>query len=135
MPPMDVVDWGRMAFLKDPGGAAIGLWQAGKHTGAGLVNEPGAFIWDEVLAPDTQAVVAFYGSVFGWTTEPMPIPGGGSYTMFKLGDAKLWLTLCSRIMRKTFSGSNTPNRRLAAPASHAGRIPPMSPSGLCRSDR
>ena len=39
--PMDVMTAGRMAFLADPQGAVFGLWQAGDHKGAQLVNEPG----------------------------------------------------------------------------------------------
>ena len=39
-PAMDVGDTGRLAFVTDPTGAAIGMWQAGTHRGAQLVNEP-----------------------------------------------------------------------------------------------
>jgi len=39
MAPMDVMDAGRVAVLADPGGAAIGHWQAGQHMGAQIVNE------------------------------------------------------------------------------------------------
>src|SRR5580693_7671048 len=42
MPAFDVMGAGRMAFVLDPGGAAIGLWQANQHIGATLVNEAGA---------------------------------------------------------------------------------------------
>src|SRR5436309_784021 len=38
--PMDVMDVGRMAVLADPTGAALGLWQPRRHTGAEVVNEP-----------------------------------------------------------------------------------------------
>lgn len=45
MPAMDVMDSGRMAFVADPTGAVFGLWEAGTHTGAQLVNEHGSFGW------------------------------------------------------------------------------------------
>jgi uncharacterized protein len=39
---------GRMAMVADPGGAAVGVWQADQHIGAGVVDEPGAMTWYEV---------------------------------------------------------------------------------------
>ena len=64
--PMDVFDSGRMAFLMDPTGAALGLWQARSHIGAGLVNTVGAMCWNELLTWDTAAARAFYTALFGW---------------------------------------------------------------------
>jgi hypothetical protein len=34
MAPFDVMDAGRMTFVRDTTGAAIGLWQANQHIGA-----------------------------------------------------------------------------------------------------
>jgi uncharacterized protein len=65
--PMDVMDIGRMAFLVDPAGAAIGIWQPKTFRGADLVNEPGSLCWNEVLTRDAAAGRAFYPAVFGWT--------------------------------------------------------------------
>jgi uncharacterized protein len=39
--PFDVLDAGRMAFASDPTGGVFGVWQAGRHKGAQLVNDPG----------------------------------------------------------------------------------------------
>jgi uncharacterized protein len=39
--PGDVGELGRMFIAADPSGAAFGVWQAGTHIGAGIVNEPG----------------------------------------------------------------------------------------------
>ena len=64
--PMDVFDSGRMAFLMDPTGAPLGLWQAREHIGAGLVNTVGAMCWNELLTWDTAAARAFYTALFGW---------------------------------------------------------------------
>lgn len=84
-PAIDIGDSGRMSVVKDLSGAAIGIWQAGTHKGAGLVNEPGSLIWNEVYAPDTEAIVTFYNKVFGWETGSTPFGGAGSYTTFKVG--------------------------------------------------
>ena len=64
--PMDVFDSGRMAFLMDPTGAALGLWQAREHIGAGIVNTVGAMCWNELNTTDVEAAKAFYSAVLGW---------------------------------------------------------------------
>jgi uncharacterized protein len=87
--PMDVLDYGRMAFLVDPTGAAIGLWQPGRNIGAGLVNEPGALSWNELETRDPEAAKAFYGAAFGWSFVDHEMEGMGTYTEWKLGDASI----------------------------------------------
>jgi predicted enzyme related to lactoylglutathione lyase len=83
MPPMDVMELGRMAIFADPMGAVFGIWQAGSFKGAELVNEPGAFSWNELLTTDVPASKAFYGAVFGWgaTTHG---DGPGAYTEWQI---------------------------------------------------
>lgn len=80
-PPMDVMDAGRMAVLADPSGAVICAWHAKEHIGAEVVNEHGALTWNELMTPDPAAVAAFYGAVFGWTAQTVPMEGG-DYTVF-----------------------------------------------------
>ena len=36
-----------------------GGWQAGRHTGAELVNAPGSWNWSDLKTHDTQAAKAF----------------------------------------------------------------------------
>ena len=81
MAPFDVMDAGRMAFVIDPAGAAVALWQANQHIGATLVNEPGAITWNE-LVTDDPGVVMFYQRVVGLSTSKVDM-GGGEYTMFE----------------------------------------------------
>ncbi len=64
--PMDVFDSGRMAFIMDPTGAALGLWQARNHIGAGIVNTVGAMCWNELLTRDAETAKAFYSALLGW---------------------------------------------------------------------
>lgn len=80
-PPMDVMDAGRMAVIADPAGAVIGMWQAGQHIGARIVNEHGALSWNELMSPAIATAPAFYGEVFGWTAQTAPMPAG-DYTVF-----------------------------------------------------
>jgi uncharacterized protein len=86
MPAMDVITSGRMAFVADPTGAAIGVWEPKDHTGAGLVNEDGALTWNELMTDDIAAAQAFYSAAFGWTAEVNDMPGGFQYTTYKVGD-------------------------------------------------
>jgi predicted enzyme related to lactoylglutathione lyase len=79
--PMDVMDAGRMAFVFHPAAGAVGIWQPARHTGAELVNEPGAFTWSQLHTRDREAAIAFYGKVFGWTAGDF-----GGMPMLSLGD-------------------------------------------------
>ena len=67
--PFDVMDSGRMAVLRDPGGAHVHLWQPGRHIGAGRVNETGCMVWNELATPDVAAAVEFYRELLGWEGE------------------------------------------------------------------
>ncbi|HEY5990428.1 MAG TPA: VOC family protein [Streptosporangiaceae bacterium] len=87
MQPFDVMDAGRMAFVLDPGGAAVALWQAGNHIGAGLVNEPGTLTWNELITTNPSAA-RFYQQVLGLTTATMDM-GTGEYTMFQVGGEQI----------------------------------------------
>jgi len=65
--PMSVLSFGAMAVLVDPTGAVFGLWEAGSHMGADVVNEPGTLTWNELMTRDAAAAQSFYGTVFGFT--------------------------------------------------------------------
>lgn len=84
-PPFDVMDAGRMAVIQDPQRAALALWQAKDHPGAGLVNEPGSLCWNEIATNDVAAARDFYTALFGWSAETQDM-GGTEYTMFSSGD-------------------------------------------------
>jgi predicted enzyme related to lactoylglutathione lyase len=86
--PFDVLDSGRMANIVDPTGAIFAVWQPKSHIGAEIVNEPGAFCWNELYTTDTKRAGDFYSKLFGWTREPMTMPTGQEYTIFKKGDAQ-----------------------------------------------
>ena len=83
MAPFDVMDAGRMAFVMDPSGAPVALWQANQHIGATLVNEPGTINWNELITTDPGAA-AFYQTMVGLTTSTMDM-GAGEYTLFEAG--------------------------------------------------
>ncbi|MDQ4125781.1 MAG: VOC family protein, partial [Actinomycetota bacterium] len=80
-PPFDVMDVGRMAVIQDPSKAALALWEAKAHPGAGIVGEPGALCWNELSTNDVDRAESFYTSLFGWTSEKQDM-GGFVYTVF-----------------------------------------------------
>jgi uncharacterized protein len=86
--PFDVMDVGRMSVLRDPTGAHFAVWEPRKHQGTGLVGEPGAHCWTELMTPDTKKAGNFYSSLFGWKRDEMKTtePRVQIYTVFKNGD-------------------------------------------------
>lgn len=89
MPPMDVMDVGRMAVIADTTGAVFSIWQPGAHVGAGVVNEPNAYSWNELLSADLDASKRFYGEVFGWEFDGMDMGPLGVYEVIKGGEGGL----------------------------------------------
>lgn len=85
--PMDVMDVGRMAVASDPAGAMFSIWQPKSHHGAGIVNEPGTFCWNELTTRQPVSEVAFYTAVFGW--EAVQSGGPMPYVEFHLHDTSV----------------------------------------------
>jgi predicted enzyme related to lactoylglutathione lyase len=82
--PFDAPGGGRVATVRDPAGAAVSLSRPGEHFGAELVNQDGAWTWNELVAPDLAAATAFYAELLGWAAAD--IPGAVARTSFTLGD-------------------------------------------------
>jgi predicted enzyme related to lactoylglutathione lyase len=82
--PFDVMEVGRMAVIADPTGASLCLWEPRAHIGATLVNTPGSMTWNDLVTPDPEPAVEFYGKLFGWTFEE--IPGAGGYRVIRNGE-------------------------------------------------
>lgn len=87
-PPFDVMDVGRMAVIQDPAKAALALWEAKTHPGAGIVGEPGALCWNELTSSDVDASRDFYTQMFGWTAEKQDM-GTFEYTVFSNSDRQV----------------------------------------------
>jgi predicted enzyme related to lactoylglutathione lyase len=82
--PFDVMDAGRMAVVADPEGAAFCVWQARRHRGARVVNEPGALNFNVLNTRDPAEAKRFYGAVFGWKT--LDLGSGEFWTLSAYGD-------------------------------------------------
>jgi predicted enzyme related to lactoylglutathione lyase len=76
MEPSDVADAGRTAIFVDSAGAAFRVWQARRHRGAAIVNEPGSLNFNNLHTRDVDGARDFYGAVFGW--ELLDPGGAGS---------------------------------------------------------
>jgi uncharacterized protein len=87
--PFDAMDAGRLSIMHDPTGAVVAMWQAKKHIGAQVINEPGAMCWNELATSNVDAAGKFYRATFGWTAEQMDMGPGGTYTIFKAGDERV----------------------------------------------
>lgn len=77
--PFDVMDFGRMAFAMDAGGAAFALWRW-LRPASYIRDEANTLCWNELLTKDTKGAEKFYTSLFPWTAK-----GGADYTEWHLG--------------------------------------------------
>ena len=81
---MDVMTFGRMAVISDPGGAPVSFWQAGDHRGAGLVNEPGTLCWNELTTRAVDDSLRFYEAAVGLVATKMDVGAGEDYYELRL---------------------------------------------------
>lgn len=84
-PPFDVMDAGRMSVVQDPTGAMVSLWQPKRHKGAGLMGEPGALAWFELMTTDPAKAQDFYTKLAGWTAKTQDM-GDMKYTVASVGE-------------------------------------------------
>ncbi|HJS48490.1 MAG TPA: VOC family protein, partial [Gemmatimonadales bacterium] len=68
--PFDVLDVGRTFIIRDPEGTLLACYQAKTHMGLGVVGEPGALGWCELVTGDAERMAGFYGGLFGWSSPP-----------------------------------------------------------------
>src|SRR5262249_22068631 len=64
--PLDFLDAGRVAAVRDPTGGILSLWQPRAHSGAEVMNDLGALCWCELATDDVERAKSFYGELLGW---------------------------------------------------------------------
>jgi len=84
-PAADIPGSGRMAFVADPAGIPIGLWQAGGRIGADRVNEPGTLVWNELSTGQLATALPFYAAVAGLAAVSTRL-GDADYTLLRLAE-------------------------------------------------
>lgn len=70
----DVLDWGRIALIRDPtppasGGAMFAIWEAKTRSGTGIAGVNAPFFWGEMYTGRRKLAV-FYEELFGWQLVP-----------------------------------------------------------------
>jgi predicted enzyme related to lactoylglutathione lyase len=91
MPATTMEGIGRMAMVADPQGAAFYVMRGASDAESTSFRQshnasPGHVVWNELLAPDQDASMAFYGSLFGWRHDGgMPIGPLGDYKFVHAG--------------------------------------------------
>ena len=81
VPAMRARDAGSLAFILDPSGGHVGLWQVGEHLGASRMHEAGSVCWNELATRDVDRAAKFYGELFGWTFRERE--GAGRYLIIE----------------------------------------------------
>ncbi len=88
MPPTDIPNIGRFAFVADPQGAAFYIMR-GDSPQASTAFKPmaeGHCAWNEVVTSDQAAALEFYGALFGWEKgDAMPMGEMGDYRFINHG--------------------------------------------------
>jgi len=113
--PFDVMDAGRMAVCADPEGAAFCLWQAGRHKGAQVVNQPGLLNFNTLSTRDLDGASAFYGAVFGW--QPLDVGGGLAWRLPGYAD----------FLERTDPGLRERMREMSAPEGFEDAVATINP--------
>jgi predicted enzyme related to lactoylglutathione lyase len=66
--PFDVMEFGRMATLRDPTGGVLCMWQAKAGSPIARIDyrEPGRVCWCELQTRGARKAAEFYEQLFGW---------------------------------------------------------------------
>lgn len=85
-PPMEVMDFGRMAIARDAVGAQFGLWQGRSHIGCEVVNEPGSLVRNDLVTATPEPARQFYAAVFDFTLDRNKDLPGFDFTFLRRRD-------------------------------------------------
>lgn len=91
IPPTDIPEVGRFAFLADPQGALFYVMRGASDEDSqafqcGEKVPQGHAVWNELTAPDPDAALAFYGTLLGLRKEGgMPMGDLGDYSFIHAG--------------------------------------------------
>ena len=84
--PMDVMDQGRMAVVRDPGGRAVRAVAGSRAHRRQVVNEPGALVRNDLVTPEPAPAREFYAAVFDFALEGNPAMPEADFTFLRRPD-------------------------------------------------
>jgi uncharacterized protein len=86
VPPTNVANISRFSVFSDPQAARLGLfrWLQPRPDAPGP-DTIGCVGWHELLAADSEAALAFYGTLFGWQAGDREVESGNTYVRFAAG--------------------------------------------------
>jgi predicted enzyme related to lactoylglutathione lyase len=89
VPATDIENIGRFAVINDPTGGMLSPFQSFHEQKDPPYPQPaGMFCWDELMTSDVEVAKAFYGELFGWTSETHDA-GGGDYHLLNQGERQI----------------------------------------------
>lgn len=134
--PLEIPQAGTMAAVSDPQGGVTLLWQPGAFAGAEVVNEVGAWCWDDLQTGDPEAASAFYEELFGWAIADIPGAEGAYRTVAHEGRSIAGIMRATRAIQQpywtVYVGVEDVDAALERSGAAGGRtmVEPMSvPSG------
>ena len=87
VPPTDIPSVGRFAVVEDPAGAIFSPFKgSGPDMPEPAAPPIGTVAWNELMTPDPEKAVEFYGGLTAWTVDKMDMGPAGFYYVFKRGD-------------------------------------------------
>lgn len=81
--PISLEPYGRVAVIRDPQRAPLGLVALFRDVPADAEPVVGRFFWDEYLARDASAALAFYKGLTGWNDVVTEEKGGIAYHVLR----------------------------------------------------
>jgi len=69
IPPSDIPNIGRFAVIQDPTGAAISIFEPGRHRGITAFGDINVLCWADLNTPAPDQASKFYGDWLGWNFE------------------------------------------------------------------
>jgi hypothetical protein len=93
VPPLAFQDFGHMALLRDPLGAAFGLWQPWKPAVTYLTRDQSGFArWFEHGSSDVAGAADFYCALLGWKRSTYRVEAGEYVVLERAGEPMAGIT-------------------------------------------
>ena len=86
VPVRKVSDAGSLAFIQDPTGAQVGLWQKDQHFGAEIQQDFHSCCWNELCTRDIEKARDFFEQLFGWEFSEYPTAMAKYYVVKNRGE-------------------------------------------------